>query len=111
MNNHEAHFYLEELQRMMTQHRGIFSEEFVCANGMAILALEQARKESRWIPCSERLPDDFGDYLVTKKAIGWNCEEYNSNDIAYFDNKGFHKAEDVIAWMPLPNPYEGVGKR
>lgn len=41
MNNREAHFYLEELQRMMTQHRGIFSEEFVCANGMAIQALER----------------------------------------------------------------------
>lgn len=40
MNNREAHFYLEELQRMMTQHRGIFSEEFVIANGMAIQALE-----------------------------------------------------------------------
>ena len=40
MNNREAHFYLEELQRMMTQHRGIFSEEFVCANGIAIQALE-----------------------------------------------------------------------
>lgn len=48
MNNREAHFYLEELQRMMTQHRGIFSEEFVCANGMAILALEHDRKEGRW---------------------------------------------------------------
>lgn len=41
MNNREAHFYLEELQRMMTQHRGIFSEEFVIANGMAIQALER----------------------------------------------------------------------
>ena len=40
MNNREAHFYLEELQRMMTQHRCIFSEEFVRANGMAIQALE-----------------------------------------------------------------------
>lgn len=49
MNNREAHFYLEELQRMMTQHRGIFSEEFVCANGMAILALEQERKKGKWI--------------------------------------------------------------
>lgn len=53
MNNREAHFYLEELQRMMTQHRGIFSEEFVCANGMAIQALEQEqgqeRKKGKWL--------------------------------------------------------------
>lgn len=61
----------------------------------------------KWIPCSERLPDEFGEYLVTKKAIGWNCEEYNSNDIAYFDNEGFHKADKVLAWMPLPKPYGG----
>lgn len=49
MNNSEAHFYLEELQRMMTQYRGIFSKEFVCANGMAILALEQEQKKGKWI--------------------------------------------------------------
>ena len=64
-------------------------------------------KELHWIPCSERLPEEFGEYLVTKKAIGWNCEEYNSNDIAYFDNEGFHKADKVLAWMPLPKPYGG----
>ena len=64
-------------------------------------------KTGRWIPCSERLPEEFGEYLVTKKAIGWNCEEYNSNDIAYFDNEGFHKADKVIAWMPLPEPWKG----
>lgn len=58
-----------------------------------------------WIPVSERMPDEFGEYLVTKKAIGWNCKEYNSNDIAYFDNEGFHKADKVLAWMPLPEPY------
>ena len=49
MNNREAHYYFEELQRMMTQHRDIFSEEFVCANGMAIQALEQERKTGKWI--------------------------------------------------------------
>ena len=41
MNKREAHYYLEELQRMMTQHRDIFTNEFVCANGMAIQALEK----------------------------------------------------------------------
>ena len=67
----------------------------------------EAKRGTHWIPCSERLPDEFGEYLVTKKAIGWNCEEYNSNDIAYFDNEGFHKADKVLAWMPLPEPYGG----
>ena len=76
---------------------------------LKILVDEQPTVEAEpvWIPCSERLPEDFGEYLVTKKAIGWNCEEYNSIDIAYFDNEGFHKATKVLAWRPLPEPYEG----
>ena len=64
----------------------------------------EERKTGRWIPCSERVPDEYREYLVTKRTIGWNCEEYNSIDIAYFDNDGFHKAYKVIAWMPLPEP-------
>lgn len=48
MNNREALFYLETLQRMMTQYWGIFSVEFIRANSMAIHALEQERKEGRW---------------------------------------------------------------
>ena len=70
-----------------------------------LMDLPSAQPEQRWIPCSERLPDEYGEYLVTKHTIGWNCEEYVSNDIAYFDNDGFHKADIVIAWMPLPEPY------
>lgn len=66
--------------------------------------------DPHWIPCSERFSEEFGEYLVTKKAIGWNCEEYNSNDIAYFDNEGFHKADKVLAWMPLPEAYGGEGE-
>ena len=61
---------------------------------------------NKWIPVSERLPDEYGEYLVTKHTIGWNCEEYVSNDIAYFDNNGFHKADKVIAWKPLTEPYK-----
>lgn len=59
-----------------------------------------------WISCNEMLPDEYGEYLVTKRTFGWNCEEYVSNDIAYFDNGGFHKADTVIAWKPLPELYK-----
>lgn len=73
---------------------------------MAIKALE----EPQWIPVAERLPEEFGDYLVSIKRIGWNCEEYVENDIAYWDDlEGFHKADKVIAWMPLPEPWKGEG--
>lgn len=68
----------------------------------------EGKPKQQWIPVSERLPEECGDYLVTKKTIGWNCEEYQTNDIAYYDSDGFHKADTVVAWMPLPEPYKEV---
>lgn len=65
-------------------------------------------REPQWIPCPERLPEKLGEYLVTVKTVGWNLEETTEIDIAYWDDlEGFHKAEKVIAWMPMPEPYGG----
>lgn len=116
MNNSEAHFYLEELQRMMTQHRDIFTEEFVCANGMAIQALEKAQ-EQRWIPVSERLPEidmsypHHKNYFVQYDSGGmdvasWsNVNRFWTNHVTepYWNCVQFEK---VIAWMPLPSSYK-----
>lgn len=70
----------------------------------------------QWIPCSERLPMQTGEYIVTllvgdarwtdkfgytpTKDGGWyDPENPNQNIINW--NKG------VIAWMPLPEPWRG----
>ena len=69
--------------------------------------MRENQSAQQWIPCSERLPEKFGDYLVSVKRHGWNCEEHIENDIAFWDDlEGFHKAEEVLAWMPLPEPYK-----
>lgn len=31
----------------------------------------EALERTRWIPCSERLPETDGPYLVVNKATGW----------------------------------------
>lgn len=65
---------------------------------MAIKALEQ----TRWIPVSERLPEEAGMYLCS----------YDDDDIAtsYFDirmNEFNMLHEQVTAWMELPPSYQG----
>lgn len=68
-----------------------------------------------WIPCSERLPKCNGRYLV------WRPHYYGRDrggaNVCYFDGQNtWHDADgvdftrtlnkgDVIAWMPLPEPY------
>ena len=62
----------------------------------------------QWIPCSERLPELlYGTYAVTVIDDG----EYIETAARYCEGKwwddGFfeHENKDVIAWMPLPEPY------
>lgn len=53
-----------------------------------------------WVPCSDRLPDSNGEYLVTTK----DGEVYQDTlqFLCQWDDCG----DDVIAWMPLPKPYQ-----
>lgn len=54
-----------------------------------------------WIPVTERLPEEEGDYFTTQ--IDENGKEISS--VAYYENEWFTRFE-VTAWMPLPEPYE-----
>ena len=62
-----------------------------------IKALEQ---EPRWIPVSERLPEENGYYLTTTMYHEVYCD--------YWEEERFNRTEAVIAWMPLPEPYREV---
>lgn len=97
------------------------------AQNVAEKAIQELRDNgvffSRWIPVSEKLPEEYGEYLITwttsqskRPFIGisegevtseydhehnrfkfkWLLEDYVKN---YPDVK-------VIAWMPLPEPFE-----
>ena len=72
--------------------------------------------EPQWIPCGERLPGTNGVYNVTRKiSDGFECR--NISDSCYYDgaytwhddtrvNHERRYLPDVIAWMPLPKPYQ-----
>ena len=62
---------------------------------------------SGWIPCSERLPEEEDYYLVTKEDdIAYSIDIALWNPHYHWSNNGFHKADKVIAWQPLPEPYQ-----
>jgi hypothetical protein len=67
--------------------------------------------KSEWIPCSERLPEKDGEYLVTTHyAIPPYHMFHPENDI-YVDDISIQRfdgkfIDSVIAWMPLPTPYK-----
>ena len=70
----------------------------------------------KWIPCSERLPEKMKDVLVTQEYYDLDLEEYcvNVNTaclssdgdwFSVFEEDGYMEDYNVIAWMPLPEPY------
>ena len=57
----------------------------------------------KWIPCSERLPEHSGIYLVTLTVA---VEKYVV--VRWYSQRGgWISDEHPEAWMPLPEPYEG----
>ena len=98
-------------------------EQFVGTNGdwdlvQTVLdccceAVDRVKEEynNGWIPCSERLPDKSGEYLT---YVDYEDETFIAID--EIDCDGIMKEWNctpnyhVIAWQPLPEPYQPKGE-
>lgn len=103
-------------------------EEGGCAKGCHIVKMyiklaeyedeeENGLLYGKWIPCSERLPDDRKEKLVYLSTGRMTIAKYNKHRLP---NSVFHigwgypihsgyidfEKETVIAWQPLPDPYK-----
>ena len=116
---------IEELGKKI--RRTDFDEAFIHWNDivttLCFLPTIEERKNGEWMPCSERLPEVNGRYLVTRglNACGalWNrvyiinysdLMGLKSGRIWWDGNVGksdFEQIYDVLAWMPLPKPWKG----
>lgn len=74
-------------------------------------------KGVEWTPCSERLPNENDDYLVTLengvvKTLGYSTTQRTTYPKGFYHIKdGFswrQKQNPVVAWMPLPEPWGGA---
>lgn len=69
-----------------------------------------------WIPVSEKLPEETGEYLVTQhEGSNWFWTELAQfwipeQKFVTFDVETHmvRVMENIIAWMPLPEPYGGA---
>ena len=62
----------------------------------------------KWIPCSERYPkieDEYKHFLVTDDKGRVSVQVFyvslDEEPLPYFSG-----TRDIVAWMPLPEPYE-----
>lgn len=84
-----------------------FSVEFIKKHLLSLPSVE-----ADWIPCSERLPSDSGNYLITVADLRLGHIGEHTVTIAdfYAKAKKWNSIVDVVAWMPLPTPYKGGEK-
>lgn len=70
-------------------------------------ALEIAIKalEPRWIPVTERLPEDYIHVLCQFTLSGMG-ECYLAHGVFHVVGGLVMTCNEVIAWMPLPEPYK-----
>ena len=78
-----------------------------------ITAIEMKHDElmPKWIPVTEALPEEKGEYLVSYHPCHWNTvSEKVVVGMDTFRGKttwAKMKYQKVIAWMPLPEPWKG----
>lgn len=78
--------------------------------GLTPEEIERLKEQHRWIPVEERLPEGTEDdycpefNVMTKGAVQATTLNF-APDGTWFDD--FGQGYSVIAWMPLPEPYQG----
>lgn len=109
-------------EKLGNQHRWKEAEEYQrIIDRFMSFASAQPERTGKWILCSEKLPEANGRYLVTRGLVAagalWNrvyIANYSdlmgikSVKIWWQGNVGksdFERLDDVLAWMPLPEPY------
>lgn len=84
---------------------------FEAADTIETLSAKLARYSlgyGEWIPCSERLPSESGNYLITVAdlRLGHIGEHTVTMADFYAKAKKWNSIVDVYAWMPLPEPWK-----
>ena len=96
-----------EAQRLADKFRNV-PLDFMDGYGWAVTQICRLYPDAvpvEWIPCSERLPKKTDLYFVT--ILDERDDSEYTSCMTYCINLARWEVEvNVIAWMPLPEPYE-----
>ena len=72
-------------------------------------SVTHAEKTGRWIPVSDRLPEEDNEVLITIKSCSkwYICHSVYRDGLFWQKNFEYNPYRNPIAWMPLPQPYNG----
>ena len=99
MTNQEAIDLLDNLIGMIEDNHG---SNYDSAIRMAIDALE-----SKWISCDERLPEEGTEVLGTDRDGCIRHVVKDETSLYEFATYEEMMHIDIVAWMPLPEPWMG----
>lgn len=117
------HKYVEDImgRPILTHEIGWLADaikENSKADFMALCADESSsEKPNKWIPVSENVPEEFAEVLCCTDSdeifIAKYLGKMNDGTACFDDDEGMMQEGDLIAWMPLPEPYkaDGEGRR
>ena len=80
---------------------------------LMIYAIKELPSAQQWIPVTEGLPEEGKDVMVCD-AYGFiytaECEVISDDewlDWQWYESVEYMSKDDVVAWMPLPEPWRG----
>ncbi len=115
MNKQEIQDAINELHRMKkgltgaqgcsVSHEEANSYSAKCIR-VAISALHQ-QLTGGWIPVSSQIPERNGWYIVCDDENSISIVEFRNPWSIWYRKPNWDTAMEVIAWMPLPEPWKG----
>lgn len=114
--------YLKDAINEIARWIGYLDKDMIGRIQIGLERLPSAQSEQQWIPCTpDTLPEEAGEYLCTlvgvhNQGLPVECgyEPHNQKGMitgwSTCEADGFKllRDEEVIAWMPLPEPYKEV---
>jgi hypothetical protein len=104
------------IDALIDEYHGMISDESMKIYQI-INWLSELPPAQQWIPCSERLPEVDRSVLVQLSDDFYDPIQVMTLDISKCEGASFcwrtqemginFDMDDVVAWMPLPKPYEG----